>query len=571
MVDPETGHVIVFNGEIYNYPDLRLELEKTGIIFRTQSDTEAILKAYARWGILALERLQGMFAFVLYDALRKRILLARDPLGIKPLYYAWNTEGTFLFASEVRTLAASGLLPVEVDREALASVLAYGAVQEPLTILKGVRLLKAGEWMELSAGAPPAVTSYGRHWHFPKPGSFQGTRREAVAEVSACLDRAMRRHMLSDVPVGLFLSAGADSSALAKVCRRNGHAPEAFTVSMTGYTAADELPLAERTARECGLRHHVLTLDTSRVEEWYRSCSASLDQPTVDGFNTWLITRAIREQGFKVALSGLGGDELFGGYGGLTQTPRLWTLHRLLRKLPAGLRAQGLAFLSRNKTPGQKQKLADMMRPSMDFNRMALMRRGLFSSKALACFGFTGRNVLLNDIGMPLETDLEAGTDPRQPAATLGVLDARFYMRNMLLRDSDVFGMAHGVEIRVPFLDRELIDLVFAMPGAWRRPAGGVNKPLLAEAGGVPRHVIERKKTGFSLPQGHWLKHELVDRRRQALDRLADSGLVDPEGVKAAEAEFEAHPSGPEWSRVWMLMVLSDWVERLRLPEGTQA
>lgn len=569
MIDPGNGNVIVFNGEIYNYPELRRELESAGVSFLTRSDTEVILKAYARWGARCWERLQGMFACALFDAARNRLVLVRDPLGIKPLYYAWSKEGAFVFASEVRGLAASRRIPVEVDRGALATVLAYGAVQEPLTILKGVRLLKAGEWMELDlTGRSPTVSDYGRHWRFPEAGSFRGTRREAVGELAACLDRAVKRHMLSDVPVGLFLSAGTDSSALAGVCRRMGCMPEAFTISMEGYTAADELPLAARTARECGLPHHAIVLDTQQVEAWYRQFASGVDQPTVDGFNTWLISRAIREHGFKVALSGLGGDEMFGGYGGLTQIPKLWALNRLLRKLPAFVRKPCLAVLSRGMSSGKRQKFADMMRSSMDFNRIALMRRSLFSSRALAGLGFTGSECLLNDIWMPLETDLNEGVDSGHPAAALGVLDARFYMRNMLLRDSDVFGMSHGVEIRVPFLDRELADLVFSFPGRWRKPEGGVNKPLLVEAGGVPRHVVERKKTGFALPQGHWLMHELAGRRRDTLQRLCGQGLVDPEGVRTAEEEFEKNPGGPEWSRVWMLMVLSDWAESLKIDGG---
>jgi asparagine synthase (glutamine-hydrolysing) len=377
--------------------------------------------------------------------------------------------------------------------------------------------------------------------------------------------------MLSDVPVGLFLSAGTDSSALAGLCKRSGLTPEAFTISMTGYSSADELPLAEKTARECGLAHHALVLETGQVEAWYDQFSASTDQPTVDGFNTWLISRAIREHGFKVALSGLGGDEMFGGYGGLTQIPKLWALNRLLRLTPSFARARGQAVLARRMSAGQTRKFSDMMRPSMDYSRIALMRRSLFSSQSMAGLGFSESDCLLNDIWMPLETDLGEGVNPRHPAATLGVLDARFYMRNMLLRDSDVFGMSHGVEIRVPFLDRELVDLVMSLPGDWRKPKGGINKPLLVEAANVPRHVVERKKTGFSLPQGHWLMHELADRRRESLRRLCDQGLVAPEGVRAVDAEFEKNPNGPEWSRVWMLMVLSDWTESLKIAGGGQA
>lgn len=569
MTDPDSGNRIVFNGEIYNYPALRRSLQAEGVAFQSHTDTEVILKGYARRGIGILKELQGMFAFGLYDAARGRLLLARDPLGIKPVYYAWSPGGDFVFASEIRAIAHAGVIAAEVDRVALASCLAYGAVQEPLAMLKGVRLLNAGEWMELDARHPLGrVTDYGRFWSFPVPGSFAGTREEAVRALRERVDHAVGGHLLSDVPVGLFLSAGVDSSAIASVCSRLGRSLETWTYSTAEGGKDDETPVAAEVARLFNLPHRTVTISASGLQSAFGQFVGGLDQPTVDGFNTWLMARACRQHGHKVALSGLGGDELFGGYAGMRRMPWLFRVNQALRVLtPPGRRAL-VRLIGLRLSPCQREKLAELLRPDWTLNELALSRRRLFSRLSLKRLGFGDVDWSLNAIDLPLESDLYSGTLPAFPKAAIGVLDARFYMRNMLLRDADVCGMAHGVEIRVPWLDRGVAELAFSLPGKWRQPRGGINKPLLVEAAGVPAFVYNRRKTGFSLPYTRWLKTEWREQRDASLASLAGRGFLDGGVIRSVCRDFEAYPNGPEWSRVWMLMVLEGWWASFFSPGG---
>lgn len=561
MRDPATGNWIVFNGEVYNYPALRSRLAAQGAVFDSHSDTEVLLKAYARLGTGMLGELEGMFAFALYDAARRRLILARDPLGIKPLYYTWTQTGAFLFASEIRAIAASRLIPVELDRTALASCLAYGSVQEPLTMLKEVRQLNAGEWLEVDAARPIApVVDYGRFWSFPSPGSFVGTRQEAVAALRERLSHAVKGHLLSDVPVGLFLSAGVDSSAIASVCHRLGRSIETWTYSMEGGAGQDEAPVAEAVARLFGLPHKTVGIPTHELKAGFFQFVGGLDQPTVDGFNTWLMARACRLHGYKVALSGLGGDELFGGYAGVRRLPWFFRASQMLRLLSRGGRRRVLRLLGRRMPPCRREKMTELLASGLSWSELALFRRRLFSQAAVKRLGFVEADWTLNDIDMPLETDLHTGTDPAFPIDAMGVLDARFYMRNMLLRDADVCGMAHGVEIRVPWLDRGVAELAFSLPDRWRQPEKGINKPLLVEAADVPDFVFRRRKTGFNLPYSRWLMTEWREERVAALEFLERHGDMEPAAIRGVSLDLDNNPQGPEWSRVWMLMVLAGWL-----------
>jgi asparagine synthase (glutamine-hydrolysing) len=373
------------------------------------------------------------------------------------------------------------------------------------------------------------------------------------------VDHAISGHLLSDVPVGLFLSAGVDSSAIASVCSRLGRTLEAWTFSMGDAGGADEVPVAAELARRFGLSHSVVKVSLAQTGEAFDRFVDGQDQPGVDGFNTWLMARACREQGGKVALSGLGGDELFGGYEGLQQIPRLHALLRLLRPIQPAWRRRLAVAMSRRLTPCQREKLEDMVGSDWSLNELAVMRRRLFSQSALVRLGF--EDARQPGTWLPVDAELDAGTTRRDPLAAMGLLDARFYMRNMLLRDSDVHGMAHGLEIRVPWLDSGLARLVLSMPGEWRKPRKRINKPLLVEAAGVPTIVTARRKTGFTLPYAHWLKTGLRDRREAARERLLGQGDLDPAGVRRVFEDFEKHPQGPEWSRVWMLMTLCRWRE----------
>lgn len=564
MRNPATGDWIVYNGEVYNYPELRRELEGTGAEFRSHCDTEAILHAYARWGEACFERLEGMFAIALYDARAQRLVLARDPLGIKPLYYA-ATSGALVFGSSIRAIRASGMVSGDVDRRALAGLLAYGAVQGPLTLLSQVRLLDPGVSLAIDLAAIPGDVSGlrpRRFWHFPEPLE-ERDRGEAVARVRELLAHAMQSHLLSDVPVGIFLSSGLDSTAVATFCARaEPGAVNTFTVSLAGNPDLDENPLAEATARLLGARHRSIVLTEAEIRTRAAQWLDSVDQPSVDGLNTYIVSGAVRECGIRVALSGLGGDEVFGGYSGFRQLPRVARFGALVRCVPAALRGKMADVLSMRAAPAQRRKAREMAMSRLDLASLVLRRRRLFSDEEIGALGLDRVALGLDENYLPPEADPWQDIAGRDPESVVGALETRFYMGNMLLRDSDVFGMAHGLEIRVPFLDRRLTDYVFALPGRWRVMRDGVNKPLLADALGADLRagLARRPKTGFSLAYADWMRGPLRAKCEDLVGTLTQAGILDGGFVRRTWDEFLSSAGGPIWSRAWMLGLLGAWL-----------
>ncbi|MBV9124904.1 MAG: asparagine synthase (glutamine-hydrolyzing), partial [Planctomycetes bacterium] len=314
MENPETGDWVVFNGEIYNYPELRADLEKLGARFRSRCDTEVILHAYAHWGPAAFDRLFGMFAIGLFVQQTRQLILARDPVGIKPLYYAWGPD-SFVFASELRAIRASGLVDTTLDPRAVACLLAHGSVASPLTMWRGVRRLEPGVWAALDLRREESSRQrldVVRYWDFPEPN--REPTPEMHEEIGDLLKCSVQSHLISDVPVGIFLSSGMDSTAVAALSSEGGAAEvDTFTVSLADDPRLDENPIAERSARAIGARHHAVYLAEPEVRRAVQDWLHCLDQPSVDGLNTYIISQAVRERGIVVALSGLGGDEVFGG------------------------------------------------------------------------------------------------------------------------------------------------------------------------------------------------------------------------------------------------------------------
>ncbi|MCF7995747.1 MAG: asparagine synthase (glutamine-hydrolyzing) [Chromatiaceae bacterium] len=565
MSDPATGNWVIFNGEIYNYPQLRAELAAAGACFRSQCDTEVILHAYVQWGTGCFERMHGMFAIGLYDRNQQRLILARDPLGIKPLYLAQSSSG-LAFASELRALVASGMVERSIDQRALASLLAYGAVQQPLTMYQGVRLLEPGTWMAIDMGQPArglAASKPQRYWQFPAPQSG-GDYRDACERLHDSLSEAVGSHLMSDVPLGVFLSSGLDSSILATLSAAASWTPiRTFTVGFAEHQAIDEGPIAAETARLLGVEHHPVLLGEAEVLEQTERYLGALDQPTLDGLNTYIIAGAVRAQGIKVALSGLGGDELFGGYPSFSQVPSLVRWLSRAGLVPPRLRRgiMGVAFLRRSRV--QRQKALELATTLPTVCKIYFRRRRLFSDYELGAFGLFQDDLNLDDAYLPPESTPDLQLVDLESQAAISVLESRFYMGNMLLRDADVFGMAHGLEIRVPLLDRNLIDQAYALPGAWRMPRNGKNKPLLADAmvGRLNPQLQGLPKRGFSLPQAAWMAGPLRPRFEHLLDRVADSGLVAPAAVHALWQDFLADQTGPTWSRAWTLGVLGAWLD----------
>ena len=571
MRNPDTGDVLVYNGEIYNSPELRHELQSEGFSFRSHSDTEVLLRAYQLWGVECLRRLRGMFAFALWDNRRSRLLIARDHLGIKPLYFAHSNQHSFLCASELRALMTSGLVEPVISRRALAGYLAYGAVQEPLTFYEGVFALPRGSWKEIDTLG--TVTAEGTYWQFPPieshPRSF-----EAVAEEGrALLREAVRRHLLSDVRVGIFLSSGLDSTAVLGIAREFQIASEhlhAFTVSFSDDPEYDEAAVARVTAARFGVQYHEYPVEQSTALRWIRDGLDRMDQPSMDGLNTYMVARAVREQGIKVALSGMGGDEIFAGYNTFRRVPRLYRAMRWMKSLPPSWRAALARQATLPMNAVVRSKASDIAAVGPDFLEIYFQTRRVLSNRALAQLGLEPASLGLLSNYQIANGTFENGIGPAEAAASVARLESAFYLQNVLLRDSDVFGMASSLEIRVPLLDLDLVDWAMRLPSATLLPEGAPSKHLLREmcAGLYTDAQFGQRKRGFTVPYAPWMTGPLEELMRESLGLVRKSGLVHPAGVDQTLNSFLREPRSPAWSRVWSLVTLGYWLKNRTATPG---
>ncbi len=507
---------VIYNGELYNFRELRERLTLLGHRFRTQSDTEILVHAWEEWGEECLTELRGMFAFALLD-LRGRfataplLFLARDPLGIKPLYYTQTAEG-FAFASEVRALLASGMVPKQISQDALTSYLLFGSTSEPVSLVEGVFSLPPGHRMLLYVPERRRVPR-ARPWWDPQTSPAARDPRKpkdldsAAKRLRPLLEDAVRAHLIADVPVGLFLSSGLDSGAIAALQDRAQAGMRSFTLSFPG-TAYDEALLARRVAERCGTQHSEIALDGAAMLARIDEAVAGLDQPTMDGINTYFVSWAAREVGLKVALSGLGGDELFAGYANFGNTALLkrltrmaWFAPRPLRRATAPLMTRILA--TRMSDDAAAKAVAAWSDPDT-LPHPYFYARALFPPDQLArlmeprfrpsTVGADGVTLEPTWLGWLDRTASEAGKS--EPVAATAWLEMRCYMASTLLRDTDSVSMARSLEVRVPLLDTPLVEFVSTLPDAARHRAGA-QKALLVEALGGRRRGHARGRCTF--------------------------------------------------------------------------
>lgn len=565
MVNQATGDILVYNGEIYNAPALRSLLEAEGFHFRGHSDTEVLLRAYERWGIGCLDRLRGMFALALWDARRSRLILARDHLGIKPLYYYAKEGSWFVCASEVKALLKSGLLKPEIELRALAGYLAYGGVQEPLTIYESVFSLPRGSWRELDSSGK--VLAEGTYWRFPaiEESARERPHQELIEEGRAILAQSVRRHLLSDVRVGVFLSSGLDSTAVLGLSRGQQGAQQldAVTVSFPDRPDFDEAATARATASRFGIRYHEYPVTDITARRWTCDALACMDQPSMDGLNTYIVARAISELGIAVALSGLGGDEVFGGYNLFRRVPRTYHAMSWLSPLRRSARSAVARTATLFRDGVAKTKALEIAQVNPGLIGIYFRFRRLISDLGLGSFGLRAEALGLSEDFQVQDLRYEGCYVPSDLVASVARLDAAFYLQNVLLRDSDVFGMANSLEIRVPFLDRDLVEWAFRLPGSVLLPRRAPLKHLLreicADLYSAPQRV--QPKRGFTLPFGPWLIGPLREMMEENLRTVRNSGLLDPSGVDSMYELFLHEPKSSAWSRVWALVTLGQWLQ----------
>jgi asparagine synthase (glutamine-hydrolysing) len=526
---------IVFNGEIYNHAQLREQLEREGIVFRGHSDTEVLLHLYAQHREKMLTRLEGMFAFAIWDNQTRELFLARDPHGIKPLYY-WGDGECFAFASELRTLLEIDRIPRKLDVTATARYLMYGSVQDPDTLIQDIKQLGAASWMRVKDGRVVTSDSY---WSFQYEPQITEPR-DATQQLRACLNDSIRRHFVSDVPVGIFLSGGIDSTAITALANANGFRDlQTFCISFDD-PAFDESDIAQRTAKHFGTTHHDWRMTSQLGQEMFVEYLDRMDLPSNDGLNTFCVSRMVQKAGMKVVLSGLGGDEQFGGYPSFKKIPVLANLHRRLGWIgrTAGLAANALGATAMVNRPSSMKRVVEFLRSSGGYDSAYWTMRGFLSPREAidTIEDITGNIVRLDSRGLSHETQ----PMPENSQDKVALLESTLYMRNQLLRDSDAMSMANGLELRVPFVDRKLTDLLNRVTPEIRYETG--KRFLLSAVPEVPEWVAKQPKRGFRFPLEQWV-------------------------TKDWEREFETIEQQTRvylgaWYRKWVVFVLKRFMER---------
>jgi asparagine synthase (glutamine-hydrolysing) len=567
MHDAETGNWIVYNGEIYNFRDVRHELEQAGTAFVSHSDTEILLKAYARWGEQCLEKLRGMFAFAIWDARRRHLFLARDPMGIKPLYY-FQSGSYFLFASEVRTLLGTGLVPSRIDHAGLINFLTFGSAYDPLTLIKDVQALPAGHTLTWEDGNQ----RQSQYWDLvdeeagtARTGKSVSAREEefAAEHLQPLLEEAVRLQLVSDVPVGVFLSGGIDSSALVSILSRGGVTPNTFSIVFRE-AEFSEAQHSRAIASKFHTDHHEIGVSQTDALAAIPDALHAMDLPTMDGINTYFVSREARRAGVKVALSGLGGDEVFAGYSSFRTVPRMERFARAWNHIPHPIRGPlSSAFAAVCPETDQNRKLISLAGDSGRVLHPYFLSRMLFTPDQCDLLfpkpGAEAVDAAANSQRLSLQRAL-----PLDVINRVSYLESRCYMLDTLLRDADFMSMSQGLEVRVPLIDHRLAKAVLALPGTWKLNRTPKKLLVAAMAGSLPDEIVHRPKRGFTLPFEHWMRQQLraeivpgLDAKRINCGPLG--GLLDGNQVQTVWQRFLRGKTS--WSRPWALYVLQRWCE----------
>lgn len=575
MCDALTGNQLVFNGEIYNYQLLRDELKASGVSFCSASDTEVILQGYAAWGTAVFSRLRGMFALALYDSVRRTLILARDRIGIKPLYYCMNPreDVAICFASEIRALLASTLVEPRLSRDALAGYLVTGYVTDPLTILAQARSLLPGHVMVIDGTG--TICEYRPFWSPGDQRPAVESGEAAARRVREKLEDAVACHLVSDVPLGAFLSGGIDSTTLVAIMKRvSDHRVRTFSLVFDDPLLSEEA-YSRPIARQLGTEHQEVRVREADFLALLDDALASLDQPSTDAVNSYVVSRKCKEAGLTVAIAGTGGDELFGGYTSFRRVPAALAALRLFRRLPNPLQGclQAIAhrvLLGSNgfmPSAGMRAKLVSLLGLPADPLRVYQLSRAVLLPEV--CKGLIEKESdMLETWGLPeeLEQLIRSASggcaDVRQQ---ISLFEQHCYLSNQLLRDTDSVSMAVSLEVRVPFLDHELIETV-ARTAPSLLFGGSASKQFLVDAVRdiLPREAYHRRKQGFVLPIGRWTSGPLaglVDDTLLDGDVVGGAGLV-PEQVRAILVNCRRAGDRIFYNRLWSLFVLTDWCRR---------
>lgn len=555
LFDLTGRYALVFNGEIYNFKKLKAQL--TEFEFRTDSDSEVIIAAYQKWGEQCVNMFEGMFAFAISDKTSDTIFIARDRPGIKPLYY-YLSEGIFVFSSEIKALLASGLVPRLINHNAVHDYVRYQTVHAPETIIKNVQMLMPGCTMTIQFNLKHVFHQY---WDFPverflsdKPIS------EIKSDVSNLVFEAVEKRMMADVPLGAFLSGGIDSSIITAVMSKlSAQKINTFSVNFDE-SEFSEGKYARMIAEKFGTNHTEILLTPKDFLDNLPDALAYMDHPSGDGPNSYIVSKATKQAGVTVALSGLGGDEVFAGYEVFKQVHKLLTDNKIT-KIPRPVRKLGANLISMLKKDVRSQKIAEILASdNIDFSSVYPISRQLFTEKQVGKF-FSSNTITPNKVA---EISAQNTIDTTHILSAVSRVEMQTYMQNVLLRDTDQMSMASSLEVRVPFLDHKLVEYVFKIPDTLKYPH--TPKQLLVESLGIlPDEVVNRPKMGFLLPWTVWLKQDLFEFADKKIKTLAARPFFNEAEILSKWTAFLRGDPSVSWARIWIFIVLEDYIQKFNL------
>ncbi len=557
-------YTLTYNGELYNYQSIKARL--TDYHFTTNTDTEVVLAAYQQWGRACLQEFNGMFAFALWDAQERQLLIARDRVGIKPLYYYHNNDSV-VFSSELRALLSSGMVPRKLNHEGLVDYLRYQTVHAPKTLVEDVLMLMPGHYVLVSDNEF-LVEKYWDITHSVQKGLDHVPPQDIKSNIHRLLMESVERRLVADVPFGAFLSGGIDSSVIVGLMSEVA-SKKVNTFSVTfDEEAFSEARYANIIAQKFNTDHHEIRLTPNDFLELVPDALAAMDHPSGDGPNTYVVSKVTKAAGITMALSGLGGDELFAGYDIFKRSVKLEE-KRWLTSFPVQVRKMGGGLLKTFKPSVASDKIAALLRLDymyidytyplsrqvlMDHEILKVLKRKTLPENKVFQIAHEAMDVGGRGYGLPL-------------LSKVSFLEINTYLQNVLLRDTDQMSMAHALEVRVPFLDHELMEYVFGVSDQLKYPH--IPKQLLLESTGdlIPREVYDRPKMGFTFPWSNWLKQELRDFAEAHLQALSQRSAFNAAEVMRLWERFLKDDPRVTWSRIWYLIVLENWLKQQQIED----
>lgn len=544
---------LICNGEIYNYRELRKKLIKNHK-FKSGSDSEVIVHLYEEKGEGLLEDLRGMFAFAIWDKKKNKLFLARDRFGIKPLYYSYE-NGTFIFASELKALLKSGLIEPEINPTGINLFLLQGSISPPDTIYKKIFALEPGHFIIVNLEGIVKKSYYSLTNAFSDNSMKNISEEEAIKKIHSCLLDSIKSHLASDVPVGVFLSGGIDSSSIVALLDEAKHKSIRTVSVIFPGTVYDESKYAKKVAQKFNTEHTEIEINSKDLKKHLKRIFYYMDQPTIDGVNSYFVSWATAKTGLKVALSGLGGDEIFCGYPSFTQIPKLYNVARIFSLIP--FRKEIAKFVSWNSI-NSKAKICSII-ASNSIPEIYFHYRGLFMSEQI-------NSLLSPDFSIPDNINFHPSAKLKDccSQSQISFLEITNYMSNQLLRDTDVFSMANSLEVRVPFVDHKLVELLARIPMKYKINKD-MPKRLLVKAMGnkLPEEIVYRKKRGFTFPFELWMRNDLND---FIDEKLKESRYFNETFTNKLLNGF--YNQKVHWSRIWGCVVLSEWLDNYENKKG---